>query len=282
MALFRAMETARPARARLFDDPFAPLFLTPGYALLARLAGVPAVRDLVERIVDGRVPGARTSAIARTRLIDDLLRRALPDVEQLVILGAGYDCRAYRIPELARHAVFELDHPDTLAAKRRRLAADIRGNVGAVAIDFDRERAGDALASAGHDPRRPTFFLWEGVTNYLAPAAVDATLRWVGGAAPGSVVVFTYVERRVLEDPRPFHGAARLLQDLARLGEPWTFGLDPAEVGTYLAARGLTLVEDVGAAEYRRRYLADRRGGMRGYEFYRVAAARVSNRTSCG
>ena len=89
-------------------------------------------------------------------------------------------------------------------------------------------------------------------------------------------MIFTYVHRQVLSAPETFAGAPQLLRRLERLGEPWTFGFDPAELASYLAARRLRLVEDLGAAEYRARYWGARTDGLRGYEFYRVAVAAVT------
>ena len=90
-------------------------------------------------------------------------------------------------------------------------------------------------------------------------------------------MIFTYVRRRVLDEPEAFAGGGRLLRALRRTGEPWTFGFDPADVPGYLAERGMELLEDLGAADYRERYWPGPRsaGGMRGYEFYRVASAKV-------
>src|SRR5262245_48675200 len=101
MAAFRALETAKPARERLFDDPFATRFLPSYQRLLVGCSKAPALRRLIEHYVDRLAPGARTSGIARTRLIDDWLRTEVEDgVRQVVVLGAGFDCRALRLPEL--------------------------------------------------------------------------------------------------------------------------------------------------------------------------------------
>jgi len=95
MALFRVMESARP-RGRLFEDPFAPLCLKPPLRLLYQLSRVGMFRGLVESTIDAVIPGARSSGIARTRFIDDELRSALESgCRQVVIAGAGFDCRAY-------------------------------------------------------------------------------------------------------------------------------------------------------------------------------------------
>lgn len=90
--------------------------------------------------------------------------------------------------------------------------------------------------------------------NYLTEAAVDSILRWCSRAAPGSQVVFTYVQRAVLENPRSFVGTEKLFATLAAAGEKWTFGLDPSTLADSLRQRGLSLERDLGAAEYRRLY----------------------------
>jgi methyltransferase (TIGR00027 family) len=218
--------------------------------------------------------------VARTRYIDDRLRAAFArGARQLVLLGAGYDARAYRLPECRGLAVFEVDHPATQAAKRAVLARALGGepaHVRFVPTDFDRESVTATLPAAGWDPARATFFVWEGVTNYLTEAAVDHTLRFCAGAAAGSELVFTYVHRGVIDDPRAWFGTERLFRGLEEMGERWTFGLDPARTGDFLRERGLRLEEDLGAADYRARACGPAAAAMRGYEFYRIAWARVT------
>jgi methyltransferase (TIGR00027 family) len=279
MALFRALESSRPASRRLFDDPFARAFQSRPLSWVARLASVPGVGRILPRWVDRRVPGARSSAVARTRFIDDEIETRLRDgIEQLVILGAGFDSRAVRLPGLRDVAVFEVDHPDTLAAKREALERVLRrlpGNVRFVPIDFDRGELEKALAAAGYRASARTFFLWEGVTNYLTEHAVDATLRFCSRAAPGSRLLFTYVHRDVLASPGAFIGTERLFASLEEFGETWTFGIDPGALPAFLADCGLSLERDLGASEYRELYWGPAARKLRGYEFYRIALARV-------
>jgi methyltransferase (TIGR00027 family) len=277
MALFRALETVRrPPSARLFSDPYARRFLRPALRAVVASAEVSAVHRGVSRFIERRWPGAMTSAVARTRLIDDAVLDALAaGVPQLVILGAGFDCRAHRLDGARAARIFEIDHPATQAAKRGRLG-DAGRAVVYVPVDFDRDDLASALRAAGFDRRERSFFVWEGVTNYLTAAAVDATVRTIVDDAPaGSALLFTYVHRGVLDGSTRFFGTERLAATLARTDESWTFGLDPETVGAWLAARGLDLVEDLGAREYRRRYLAGASDAMRGYEFYHAALARV-------
>jgi methyltransferase (TIGR00027 family) len=202
-ALFRALEAGRPSADRVADDPLAVRFLTPEFRALAVAGRVPPARRLIESVIDRRWPCVRGGVVARTRLIDDRVAAALPGVEQVLILGAGFDSRAYRLAQLRDVAVFEVDHPATQAAKRRillhgsgRLPAKIRF----VPVEFGADDPAAELAGRGFVSGVPTLVLWEGVTNYLDSASVEATFRFLASAiAPGSPVLFTYVDRAMLD-----------------------------------------------------------------------------------
>ena len=281
MALFRAIESSRPSSRRLFEDLFARHFLRPSLKLAWAASTVPFIGRAIPGWIDHRWPGARTSGIARTRLIDEFFTAALGrGIAQVVLLGAGFDCRAYRIPHPAKTRFFEVDRAATSLVKRsvlqKRLGV-LPKNVAFVEIDFNHQELGSVLADAGFDREQSTFFLWEGVTNYLTASAVESTLRWIGACGPRSELVFTYVERRAIEDPTQFSGTDQLGRTLANVGERWTFGLDTGEVPGYLAGLGLELTEDLGAADYRARYLGH--PGV-GYEFYRVGCALTNSKNA--
>ena len=279
MALYRSIESARPRSKRLFTDPFAIHFLRPSLRRAALLARVPYLAKAVSWYADRKAPGARTSAIARTRLIDDVVMEGLRDgIRQLVLLGAGFDCRGYRLSGINDVTVFEVDHPATLAVKLSRLGRAIQelpANVRFVEIDFDRQSLAEALNERGFDPSQPTIFVWEGVTNYLGASAVDAVLRYVAGCASGTLLVFTYVHRGALDGSLTFPDAARIMRNVAELSEPWTFGFVPQELTSYLGDRGLRLVRDDDARQYRRCYFGKVAESMKGYDFYHVAVATV-------
>lgn len=277
MALFRAMESAQPARSRLFCDPFAARFLHGWRKWSYGIARCGAGRRLVEWLFDQELPGARAAGIARTKWIDDEVTRALETSTQLVLLGAGFDTRAYRLPAAQRVSTFELDHPETSLAKQATLRREIESMlkpVQFVNIDFNTQSVADVLSRTGFDKTQSTCFVWEGVTNYLSPEAVDGVLRQIAQAAGGSILLFTYVHRGVFDEPSLFFGAERLLSRLHSIGEPWTFGLYPEEIEEYLAARKLRLVRDLSVAEVWER--AGRPASdVHGYEFYRLASACV-------
>jgi methyltransferase (TIGR00027 family) len=284
MAAFRALESAKPARERLFYDPYAKRFLSPSQRLLAACSGVTVLRRLVELYADRRAPGARISGIARTRLIDDWLGEEVRNgVLQIVVLGAGFDCRALRLSSLAELPLIEIDRSEMIAYKNRLLDRESQGrrNVKRVEADFLKESFADRLRDVGYASGLKTLFLWEGVTNYLDDKSVAAVFDFVAGNAPaGSRIAFTYVHADAVAGRFDAPGLRSLLGALRQRGEPWTFGFEPEALPSYLAARHFKLIVDLGAAEYRRRYWKSMPERGIGYEFYRVALAEIAARAA--
>src|ERR1043166_5140240 len=99
-------------------------------------------------------PYLRAFFVMRSRFAEDALGAAVAEgVRQYVVLGAGFDTFAYRnpFPELR---VFEVDHPDTQATKRQRLAdsgIEIPPSLTFVPIDFTTMKLENALPAAGFD-----------------------------------------------------------------------------------------------------------------------------------
>jgi methyltransferase (TIGR00027 family) len=262
-ALFRAIEQRLPQP--LFADPFARRFLRGRYRLAALL---PAA--VLARAIDARFPGPRAAVSVRTRWIDDAIAAALArGLDQLVLLGAGFDARAHRLPGIERVRVFEVDHPATQAMKRR-VVGDAPSRVTYVPVELMRNPLPDALARAGLRPSARTLFLWEGVTNYLDEASVDATLRYVARA--GTALLFTYVDRAVIDGRTAFQGGPESVEYVKKLGEPFTFGLEPTALRGYLAERGLELEEDLPLSEAARKYYPGECPPVSAY--YHVVSAR--------
>src|SRR5262245_58748314 len=154
VALWRARESARSARSRLFEDALAPAFLDRRFRWALRLSRLPVLGAAVPwSLIDGHWSGSRGTVAVRTRYIDDTVADALQrGVEQVVILGAGFDSRAYRIREIERTRVFEVDHPLTQAAKQRaiiRRLGRLPPHVTFVAIDFSTHTLDTVMPAAG-------------------------------------------------------------------------------------------------------------------------------------
>jgi methyltransferase (TIGR00027 family) len=256
-AALRAIESYRHKKDRLFEDRLARGFLKPFWRGIVELMRLPLIGTALLAIRERQVPGTIGGIICRTRYIDDALNDALTEhLDQVVILGAGFDTRAYRIPGIDETRVFEVDHPTTQAWKQtclNRMFGTFPPHVVFVPIDFDQQDLAVEMEAAGFRTGAQTFYIWEGVTQYITAEAVDATVRYVATAAPGSRIVFTYIQHGVIDGR--LEGAQQWVPMTRRYGTPWIFGLDPEELAQYLSARGLDLVEQVGASEYQERYL---------------------------
>ena len=199
VAAARALGAQLPPQAQLAADPDGFRFVHPTIAA--------ALRERGAFTAALRLPGPLRRWIVymqvRTRVIDDALREFVAaGGRQVLLLGAGYDCRAHRLAEhLEGAAVFEVDHPATQRRKRKILDSSTqpRGAARYLPWDFERQPMADlpaALAAAGHKASEPTLVVWEGVTMYLTKDAIEATVAAVRvlGAA-GSRLVFTYFDR---------------------------------------------------------------------------------------
>jgi methyltransferase (TIGR00027 family) len=174
---------------------------------------------------EGDIP-QRYETSARVTFFDTVLDRSLAEVSQLVLLGAGFDTRAFRLPNEARVHSFEVDAPRTQAIKRELLSkAGIQEDgVTFVSADFERQDWLSRLVEAGFDPGKPALFLWEGVTMLLTQEAVEATLRTIASCACGSVVAFDYLTTEVLQSQALPSRLARAA--LRAAGEPLKFGIE--------------------------------------------------------
>ena len=278
MALFRAVETAERADRRLFDDPLAAAFLPGRLKALAAFARLPAIGRLATYFLDLGWPRTRSSAVVRTRLIDDLVRQAIRSgARQALLLGAGFDSRPYRLEELRGVPLFEVDHPSTQRAKRQRLQTHLGplpGNVHFAPVDFEKDDLETTLMHAGSDTTVATVAVWEGVVSYLTPAAVDQSFRTLARIlSEGSHLIFSYVHQGALDGSVAFREARRWKSSVRSSGEPFIFGFDPAGLADYLRPRGFALVSDVSTAEAAKSYCEPLHRNEPGSELYRIAAA---------
>jgi methyltransferase (TIGR00027 family) len=187
-------------------------------------------------------------------------------VRQYVVLGAGLDTFAYRNPYVDVR-VFEVDVPATQAWKRSCLAAggiDLPGSLAFVPVDFERQALTDELRGAGLDTDRPVWFSWLGVTPYLAPDAVVATLRDIAQLArDGGGVAFDYGVDSSSLTFRQRAVVAALRARVRRAGEPFKSAFKPSVLAATLTAIGFRRVVDLDADALNARYFASRRDRLR-------------------
>jgi methyltransferase (TIGR00027 family) len=270
------METFVPAPQRLFEDQIVLGFLPPSARFLLRRA---AIRAAFMAFLEGSAPGVRGALLCRTRRIDDAVRDAVHQgLPALVILGAGLDTRPYRFTELTKVKVVEIDLSAVQEFKKacllRKLGALPR-HVRFIPMDLNIEEVGTALECAGLRPSEPAIFVWEGVSQYLQPNAVDSVLRAVAERPNGTVLAFTYVLEEVITGVYASDRSEAFRKSARRRPEPWHFGIDPRQLQAFLAARGLNLRHDFGAPEHQMDYLLPVGRKMEVSEIERVAIASV-------
>jgi methyltransferase (TIGR00027 family) len=235
----------------IFSDPLA-----------VRILGADAAESVRRAASDPSLRRLRLFIAVRTRFAEDALAAALAcGLRQLVVVGAGLDTYAYR-STAAGLRIFEVDHPATQSWKRARLeGADIEvpPALTFVPVDFECGTLEAGLRNAGFDFAQPAFFTWLGVVPYLTESAVFSTLGFIAGLSSGAEVVFDYANP-IAKGAKDEHTAAHeaLAARVARIGEPFKCYLDTEFLRESLAALRFTEVNDLGPAQIRARYFANR------------------------
>lgn len=256
-ALLRAHESMRPESERICSDPFSFYFIPDTI-----YSSTDRTNQINRAILDweSHFPGVCNSILARTRFIDNCLEEAIQDgIQQLVILGAGYDTRAFRFKALGeRVSIFELDHPTTQKRKLERIQRHMDGNLSTIRyipIDFAKEDLSKKLFAGGFNDHLKTLFIWEGVTYYISASAVDRTLEFINRHAPlRSSVVFDYFPPTVADGTTHLKEAKALSEGLKSIGEEILFGIEPDHIIAFMKERGFTVAQNLTSTDYKKAY----------------------------
>lgn len=274
VAALRALYSEAPSDLDVVGDTVAIELLSPGFRKVVEAARtVPFGTRLAHRVLTRSTLGLAAGVPLRTAAIDGVLREhAGAGGTQLLILGAGLDARAWRLPELHHTSVYEVDHPNTQAYKRERIAhlTPLAARVEHVPVDFEQQSLEAELDGAGFDRARPSAVVWEGVTMYLTPGAIEQTLGALGRlCAPGSVLLLTYVR------PDYASGWRRSFSELTGrlISEPLLGAVSAETLHGLLENAGFGVAWDEGAEDWAPRYWPrSARRGVRTYE--RLVCAR--------
>jgi methyltransferase (TIGR00027 family) len=262
----RALADAGLSHIPNFHDPAARAFLSEKTKRkVARTA-----KEFGEGKRSIGIEMARTMAdmiALRTSAIDAAVRAAVAaGAKQLVILGAGYDGRAWRMKELTGVKVFEVDHPATQGQKRSRVTQlpPAIGHVTFVSMNFERESLDTALSHAGHDRSSPTCWIWEGVVMYLSRNVMVATLADIARlSAPGSTLIVNY---------HTLHGGLLRRAIFRLIGEPQVSAWTPTEMADDLRSVGFLVREDSSMIDWNNRFAQAEGRVERGF-YMRVVVA---------
>jgi methyltransferase (TIGR00027 family) len=271
-AFYRASAHRDATVKGIGSDHLAWIFLSRAHRFLVRFGWI---RRAILRKSARLTPGVYEYVLARTAFFDERYARALDDgTEQIVLLGAGYDTRPYRMPSPAGLKVIELDIAPTQERKRDCLnRAGIAEPAGLVfaPIDFNSQSIAGVLHEAGYDPGRKTVFLWEGVTYYLNGDAVDDVLRLVkDNIHPETTIAFDYAITVSDENIDRIYGARAFLETWRkrRKDEPIRFLIDQGALNSFLGERGLDLALHLDTSDMENAYSMGKVTG-----FFRLAVA---------
>ncbi|THB68545.1 MAG: SAM-dependent methyltransferase [Desulfovibrio sp.] len=253
----RAWNTHAPEGERICNDSLALAFLSPEHQAAATTS---QGRQTLEASWNDLERSLIAYVAVRTRVMDMFFAQALgAGMEQIVILGAGFDSRGYRLVSgTDRITVFEVDQPHMQENKKAALSqalGELPEHVRYVPVDFAAHDLGRELAKAGYSSTAATACILEGVSFFLAPDLADRVFGFLaraGGA--GSMAAFDYVSSRILDKTSQEPFADLFIQYLAAMGEPYRFGLAPESLATFAGEQGLTLSANRSALQWRDHY----------------------------
>jgi methyltransferase (TIGR00027 family) len=269
-ALRRTIANKEFANDKFGPDYLAEFFLPAHFRFFLRFE---KIRANTKNRLNGFLPGLTEYMIARTAYFDSLFVDALDsETPQIVLLGAGYDTRAYRFVKVNRRTrIFELDIAPTQNRKMKCLKqarVDIPPQVRFVPINFNEESLDDVLERAGYDNHEKTLFIWEGVSYYLDAESVDATLGYVSHSSHDeNAIAFDYTISISDGNIDDYYGAREFAQTMKgqHANEELKFSIDEGQIGSFLEQRGLKLVDHMTNDEIERAYLMGDAGKLIGH-----------------
>ena len=253
IAIVRGLESEKPVGERICYDPYARQFVN------GALYGFVKFFDRLG-YSEKRGPGVMGFLTVRERHIDEYLKVCLAaGVQQVVILGAGFDSRAYRFEEFRRGVkVFEVDHPATQQAKLKKLQrifGRVPQHVVYVPIDFNTQTLAQRLQECSYAEHSKTVFIWQGVTQYLTPEGVDSTLAFVAKhSGVGSSIIFDYMYTSLLDGTVKRGEVSKMRRDRWLSDEVLAFGIPEGTIETFLNQRSFYQIHDANHTVLHDRY----------------------------
>jgi methyltransferase (TIGR00027 family) len=259
------------------EDPVGPRLFRRGDGKYGFAGRFPFAHPVFRKMIERSDPGAYGFNVGRLLHMDHAIREeAARGLDQLVILGAGYDTRAYRMgAELGGARVFEVDLPLMSADKRARVTAALGSlpeDVHYVEVDFNGQDPFARLAEWGYEESARTLFVLSGVSMYLPEEAVRKLLCQVAAQrARRASILFDYMYDDLLTEPERYPGAVNFLARTRDVGERIRYGVSEEDLPALVESCGLELASQHDMSEVAERHLR-RTDGTLVAEPYRFAA----------
>ncbi|MBW4488994.1 MAG: SAM-dependent methyltransferase [Trichocoleus desertorum ATA4-8-CV12] len=187
--------------------------------------------------------------ILREKYGDEVITDAIASgCRQLLLLGAGYDTRFFRISSVREKAVatFEVDLPKTIDDKQKYLVSKlgyIPEGLKLISLDFNHDDLG-SLVRYGFDKALPTVYVWQGVSYYLPKESVSGVLDFIKSQmAPDSVLLFDCCSPLMTFKNDQVPGISASIDKLVEIGEPYLFGMYGDEMKVWLEEKGFQDIE---------------------------------------
>lgn len=266
IAMVRVSESKKPEAERVCYDPYAIRFIS--QEVLDFVTNNPEKYRALINQNERLVPGARNSIVARVRFFDDIVESAVNDgLEQLVILGAGYDTRSYRIEGLDKVKIFEVDHPVTQEVKIEKIKeifSSLPDHVTYVPVDLEIDDLKQEILKSGYDSSKKTLFIMEGILMYLTPDIVDEVLSFmVHNSGKESAIVFDYIPLSVVDGTCELEAGRNWRKGVMDVGEPFLFGVKDGTIKSFLVQRGFSKIRNMTSEDYKRAYFNEKCGDVK-------------------
>ena len=261
IAFHRVIESAKAEEERICYDPYAIYFIGPELLKFfeATACNYPEAKARLEEMYR-LFPGTQNSIVARVRYFDDYLQDSMAEgIKQLVILGAGYDTRAYRIEGLKEKVkVFEVDYPIIQKVKMEKIKeifGSLPGHVVFVNADVGSEELFKSLLEQGYNPSERTLFIMEGLIYYIPPEGVENLLSSiVQNSGPGSRIIFDYFPQSMVDGTCELEVGNLIHERVKQSGEPFKFGITDGTIEEFLKERGFSHIQNVTSEDYKKAY----------------------------
>lgn len=204
--------------------------------------------------------------IARTKYLDNVFVESVKKgIDQVVILGAGFDSRAIRLLDEKNWVkVYEIDINTTINAKLKQYKKrkiELPDYDILIPVDFEEENIRTKLNEYGFNRDKKTLFILEGLIMYLSENTVKEIFSFISDySSKGSIIFFDYVHASVLRLENKYYGENAIYNRVKKDNEQWIFGIDESEIDNFLMSYNLCLVDNLNSKAMEERYFKNDSG----------------------
>lgn len=258
----KALGMLYPKEQRIYNDPFTEKILSGFSKYFIKLLHIPFIHRSITNFYEKKFPGMLGYLFCRFRYYDDVVKECLQknEIDIIVNMGAGMDCRPHYIKGIEKLHYYEIDHPTVIEKKKQKIKkvlGKLPEFITYIGVDFDSQSIEEALQKAGYNLNSKTLFIWESVSGYLTKEANDAIFSFVSKAASGSKFVFSYVTLDFMNGKNLNHKTMELLYKRIIVNQELKLqhGFEQSKIEEYLQKFSISTIEHIGAKEFKERYI---------------------------